>query len=118
MPSPRERDSLMGAALETMLGAGPEIFDLDLVVHRSRVLAVMKREWGFQVTASAVDAWGVIEGPLHVAGKQMLPVNATTIVRADGSLALAWFEEDWIAHVQPFTALGSAPPLRRRATRH
>jgi hypothetical protein len=116
IPSTRERDSLMGTPLETHLGSGLEIFDLDLVAYRSRILVVMKREWGYEVTASAVNTAGAVEGPVHVGGKFNMPTNATTTFLPDGTPALTWFEEDRIAVVQSFQAL-VAPP-RRRATRH
>ena len=116
VPSTREISSLMGTPLETRLGAGPAIFDLELIVYRSRVLAIMKREWGYEVTASAVNTAGTVEGPVHVGGKFNMPTNATTTFLPDGTPALTWFEEDRIAVVQPFQALVAAP--RRRASRH
>ena len=117
VPSTREPRSLMGTILETNFpGSGTEIYELELVVHRARVLAIMKRTWGLRVTATAVDANGAIEGPVQIGGKHMMPANAEVIARTDGSLALAWFDADRIAEVQPFLRLDSAP--RRRSARH
>jgi hypothetical protein len=115
-PSTREQNSLMGKPLETHLGAGPQVFDLQLIEYRSRILAVIKREYGYQVTASAIDAGGGVEGPVHVGGKQWLPLNATAFIAADGLPTLAWFEGDRIAEVHPFETLIAAP--RRRSSRH
>lgn len=115
--STREPQSLMGSLLEAVFpSSATEVYELELIVHRGRLLAIMKRTWGRRVTATAVDVNGATEGPVEVGGKFMMPANAETLVRADGSLALAWFDADRILEVQPFRALGLAP--RRRASRH
>jgi hypothetical protein len=117
VPSRREPQSLMGGVLEAVFpSSATEVYELELLVHRGRLLAIMKRTWGRRVTATAVDLLGATEGPVEVGGKFMMPANAETIVGTDGSLALAWFDADRILEVQPFKALGQAP--RRRASRH
>jgi hypothetical protein len=113
---------ISGQLLDTSVGTpyGPNIFGVELIAYRSRIVAVMKRSWGVGVTAAAIDAAGVIEGPVPVGGKFLMPENAVTIFREDGSPALAWIEDmldpNPFVEIQPFHALVSAP--RRRGARH
>lgn len=117
VPSTREMNSLMGTVLAAIDSDSNTIYELELVVYRARVLAIMKRTWGREVTATAVDANGTTEGPYHVGGKFNMPENAETIVLRNGTLALSWFELNRIATIHPFRALSSAA-ARRRAVRH
>jgi hypothetical protein len=111
VPSFRETQSFMGRILDSHDSqSGNDIYEIELIQHRSRMIAVMKRPWGYEITATAVDASGAVEGPLHVAG-----TGGKTIMRADGTLALARIENE-VAVIQPFSALNAAP--RRRSSRH
>ncbi|HYC61523.1 MAG TPA: hypothetical protein VEK79_18355 [Thermoanaerobaculia bacterium] len=116
VPSTRELHSLMGTVLASVESDSNTMYELELFVHRARVLAIMKRTWGRLVTATAIDAKGVTEGPVQVGGKFEMPTNAETIVLRDGTLALSWFELNRVATINPFRALSGAP--RRRSVRH